>query len=150
MSNILDIPIYQDFVSPQVCKQLMWQGLNSGPYAYRLHGNIAELVSYAFDKDDYYLQADANVGYSNNVYRNAIQHVPAFSIKDMEKLIPGNWLMQKTELGYEIMCESLYQLPAQIDLRLPDAFAKVVLHGLKSRTLKLEYCNKLITQMEKS
>lgn len=148
MSNILDTPVYDGFVSPQLCKQLKEQGLSGSAFAYRMHANIAELITYAFDKDDFYLQADENVGYVNNVGRNIIEHLHAWSIKDMEKLIPGNWLLQKNERGYEVMCESIYQLPAQTADRLPDAFAKVVLIGLKTRVLKLAYCNQLIVQTE--
>lgn len=139
MSHLFDLPVYQDFVNPDLCKQLMHFGVTTNTsFHYRIFGPLITLNSYAFDHDDYYSIADANL---DQVIPVGI--VPAYMLKDVERPLPS-YLLSRQEKGYVLMCEHLYHLPEQSAARLPDVFALMLLQGIKQRVIKLNYANKLI------
>jgi hypothetical protein len=164
----MDQPLYQDFVSPQLCKELMHLGLTPDvPYHYRIFGSISELNTFAFDKDDYYQLSQGDIDFINNAKLNPFkttegfvkiadtqpvrfEKVPAYQVKDMEKLLPGNWLLQKNEKGYELLLERIYGIQEQVAFRLPDVFAQAVVFGLKKRIMKLQNVNLMITYQNTS
>jgi hypothetical protein len=140
--NILDNPIYQCFVSPELCRKLREAGLTSETaYHYRISGNIAEINTYVFDRDDYYLEGDANI---NAV--TPVEILPAYQLKDIEKAMPGHHCLLRNEKGYELMIDSVYCLPEQTAERMPDVYALMFLEGCRQRLFKVSNANSLITQ----
>ena len=138
--EFLNLPVYQDLVSPHLCQRLQRFGVTANTsFHYRLTAGITEINSYAFDKDDYYVKADANVNFISGV-----GIVPAYTLKDVEKALPP-YLLTRQENGYLLVCDNIYGLPEQTAQRLPDAFAQMLLAGIKDRLIKVEYTNRLIT-----
>ena len=137
-----DSPIYQCFVTDSLCKDLHEAGLTPHTcYHYKVEGNRTTLCTYIFDHDDYYANGDKLLdqwGGNHHI-------VPAYQLKDIEKILPGHYLLQRNEKGYELMLEDIYGLPAQTATRMPDVFALMIREGLKKRVIKLEHANAFIT-----
>lgn len=139
--NILNLPLYQGFVSPALCDQLQRFGVTTDtPFHWRLTGTITELYSFAFDKDDYYRSAYANIDY----ICQPVGIIPAYQIKDVEKPLPP-YLLAHHEKGYVVMCDNLYGLQEQTADRLPDVYAMMLLEGIKKRVIKIDFTNHVIT-----
>lgn len=139
--NISNLPLYQGFVSPALCDQLQRFGVTTEtPYHYRMIGGIPELNSYAFDHDEYYRTAYANV---DAVYRNQVGYLPAYQVSDVMRPLPA-FLLGKEENGYVVMCDSIYGLKAQNATRMPDALAMMLLEAIKQRVVKVDAANKAI------
>jgi hypothetical protein len=105
-----DSTLYQCFVDPEICRQLMDAGLGVNmPFCWIVKNGKAHLFSLAFDEDNYYSQAFANVG-----------HVNPFVI------IPAS----KINIEYELNCSSLFEFDVEKASRMPDVYAKMVLKGI--------------------
>lgn len=135
-------PLYQCFVHPTLCRQLLEAGLTPHlPYHYRITDCSTELNTYAFDKDDYYAEGDKLL----DRWGGNLVYLPAFQLKDVEKCLPGHYLVQHNEQGYTLMLENIYHIPEQLDQRLPDVFARAVLEGIRARVIRVDYVNQLIS-----
>ena len=141
----LQSPLYSLLVAPPYCRLLLEEGLTqSTPYHYVVIDGLAELNTYAFDRDDYYAQADANVSYTNKDHKPLI--LPAYTIMDLEKALP-DFCICRCNGKYELSVEGFYSLDVVKDNRLPDALALMVLQGIRKRVLKADNINSLITQL---
>lgn len=125
--SFLDNPLCQCFVSPKLCKELYEAGMvGSLFYIWRTEKAVPELFTLAFDEDKYYLQ-----GFNNLISINQLKFIPAYQVKDMEKLLP-DYLLCKTNIEYELSCSNLFQFDVEKNKRMPDVFAMMVLKGIRS------------------
>ncbi|HYC27730.1 MAG TPA: hypothetical protein VEB42_02925 [Chitinophagaceae bacterium] len=142
----LQSPIYSIMVAPPYCRLLLEEGLTqSTPYHYVIIDGLAELNTYAFDRDDYYAQADANVCYTNKDHKPLI--LPAYTIMDLEKTLP-DYCICRCNGKYELSVEGTFpELEVVKEDRLPDALALMVMQGIRKRVLRTENINERITQL---
>lgn len=139
MTNLNDC-YYQSFVAPGICEQLVSAGLQvDTPFFWVFKGRMAELYSYAFDKDNYYVQADANVNFISNIIK-----VPAYQIMDMQKLLP-DFILTRADNSYKLNCSTLFEGPITTE-RMPDVFASMVLKAILHRKIDLYEASKILKQ----
>ncbi len=126
-----DNPLYQCFVSPKICQDLVNAGLmvNEISFHWRLNRCHAELFTLEFDEDNYYRQA-----FKNLEHFSRIELIPAFQIKDMEKLLPDH-ILSKNNIEYELNCSSLFEFEVQKNTRMPDVYAMMVLKGIEQHKI---------------
>lgn len=135
-----DKPLYQCFVSPGLCSMLHDAGLKiQAPFCWRFTGTKACLFSLVFDEDHYYQQALENINHIDQLVL-----IPAFQIKDMEKLLP-DYMLTKNNVEYELFCSSLFEFDVQKSNRLPDVFAYMVIKGIEQRKIDVSLAIKKIT-----
>jgi hypothetical protein len=136
----INIPSAQDFVKPILCHELQAAGVQVKTiYQWVITNGLASLHTQIFDIDDYYQE-----GYKHIMAVNPPSHIlPAFQIKDVEKLLPP-YLLSRDERGYELSLEKMYQMPSMNCDRMPDVFARMVLECLKQKVLKAEECVKVL------
>lgn len=139
----LDSPLYSGFVKPELCKLLFLAGITGHtPYHYRIVDGLAELNTYAFDRDDFYAQAMANMDYVR-----AAEIVPAYQLKEVEKVLP-DYLLCRNNGAYEVTIDRMYEIHyCVVDRRLPDAFACMLLEAMKRRIIYPAKINELITKL---
>lgn len=138
----LESPLYSGFVRPDLCQQLQSFGVTPNtPYHYRITAGSAELNTFAFDPDDVYAQAFANLRYTHPV-----GIIPAYSLKEIERALP-DYLLSKVNGSYELTVELEYRLEAVTEKRLPDAFAHMLILGIRARVFSPAAVSELITQM---
>lgn len=141
----LNIPIIQDFVKPLLCNELLVAGLHvKTNYLWVVNESIADLFTDAFDPDNYYKDSFSLLA----AFKNASNILPAFQIRDMERLLPP-YLLSKSCAGYELSLERMYDMPTITGDRLPDVYAMMVLECLRKRLLTAELCIKLLCGQEK-
>jgi len=135
--QLQDNQLYACFVSPHLCKQLRDMGItHHSPYKWKVRKSITQLYTNAFDTDDYYIDGNKH---TDTV--NPPEHVlPAYSIKDIEKIIPG-YLLTSDALGYTIALDDLYNMPVVNARRLPDVFAELVIMMIKKRLVPIPKVN---------
>jgi hypothetical protein len=132
-TTVLNCPVYQSFVHPELSKQLIAAGLEvCCAFRWIEEAEGLKLFTFVFDPDFYYEQAYANVDFCGGDKYS----IPAFQMMDLEALLP-NYYFSNTNGSYELMCEGLELEPVQ-DVRLPDAFAKMVLTGIRKRKINTE------------
>lgn len=142
MNKNLQLPLYQDFVSPENCQHLVDQGLDiKTVYLWKIRANECWLYTHAFDQDELYKQAIANEEHVHPLDKT----LPAFQEGDMEKLLPDYWLMRNDGV-YTISCDKIFELPEATADRKPDAFARMVLNAFRKKILSLNKAISLITQ----
>jgi len=131
-------PPYSCFVCPDFCYQLQLAGLTRNTvYLWSLKNTIAELVTFWFDKDDYY-GAAAKIIYQ----QDPTQLVPAYDFKDLERILPGGYLLTRNGFDeYELSLDEVWQCQPVKGKRLPDVFAVMVLHLIAGRRLNMESVN---------
>ena len=110
------------------------------PYHYRVTGNITTITTYAFDKDEYYEKADCLIDHAYP----SIGKIPAYSLKEVEKTIPPNYLLNRIPTGYQLMVDNIFRLAGQTAERLPDVFAMMLLEGIKKKVILIERTNEAI------
>lgn len=131
--------LVENFVAPYLCKHLVDAGLCLHvPYHWKINDGLAVIATNAFDPDEYYSAAEDIL---NLIYPpEAI--LPAYSIKNIEKILPAGYLLSLTEqMIYEVSLSSLYSLPHCVAGRMPDAFAMMLLQCIKSRVVDLHKIN---------
>jgi hypothetical protein len=137
---MLDKSLYCSFVDPNICKQLVDEGLTvDTPYHWICKGKDAELFTLSFDVDRYYAQAQKNVDFIDAPVR-----IPAFQTGDMVKLLPDHMLV-KNNNEWELACSDLFDLQIERAPRMPDVYAWVVLKAFKQRKLNVQVALKTIT-----
>ncbi len=141
MKLVNDNPVFENFVSPNLCQYLKDAGLTDCvqyDWIIKAHDGI-ELQTRIFDQDNYY--ADTwqllHTMQGNKTF-------PAYSIKDVEKCLP-NWFMNKDETGYEISLEKIWNIESSKSDRLPDAIASLVLISLRKGIINVEKINSILT-----
>lgn len=137
---MLDYPLYQNFVKPQFCKELYDRGLYFNVcYFWIVRDQQLELVTKAFDPDGYY--DNATVNNLMDEANPATSILPAYSIKDIEKLLPR--YMVEFNQKYFVRLHNIPQLKAT-DVRMPDAFAAMLVNCIDNDVVGLEYANMVL------
>lgn len=150
MSSInMKLPLHKNFVSPHLCEKLLEAGLSvSTPFYWKRVGNIFDLDTDEFDPDRYYEGSRAHVDYVlkiNNIHPKVF---PAFTLMDMEQLIPDYYIDRSTcGLRFSLMCDSMYGMDAVQGNHLPDVFAEMVLQGFHKRTINAELAVKQLSTL---
>ena len=128
--NIYDHPLYQSFVNPDNCRLLVRAGLNTDtPFVWKmLPNNNVQLFTLAFDDDNYY-----SIG-QRYLQEFKPQTLPAFQLKDMEKLLPDYYMEKQGQL-YRLLCTTWFENKQIQDERLPDAFARMIYTGLLEKKI---------------
>lgn len=133
MTQFTDSKIFKDFVSPNICREIMIAGLLP-KVNYYWRGDTKEeleLISFIFDIDDYYKDAYRAI---DSVSKPAYI-IAAFTIKDLEQHMP-EYCSCKDALGnYELMIDEKYQVESSKSTRLPDAFGLMMVSLLKKRVI---------------
>ncbi len=130
MSEFFQMPIYQDFVSPELCRALQVAGLEVERLCFWNIYDKAFLKSYAFDREDYYRENDKAVELLNPPK----MRIPAFQTGDLNALLP-NYCLSRDDAGFILSIENNYQLATVTDKRMPDVFARMVLACLRARII---------------
>lgn len=138
----LDLPPYQNFVTPLLCKDLEVAGIIcQTSYSWIIRNNEISLFTILFDQDDYYLNGQKAI---NNLCPPQ-DIINAFSIKDVEKIIPEDYMLLKTGKYYEICFNKLYNIQPVQALRMPDAFAMMALELIRKRIIDIKKANECIS-----
>lgn len=131
------------FVSPDLCKHLTDAGLTSeSTYHWRIYNGIAKIWTYAFDPDDYYRDGHKLQNYASS----SCIVLPAFSIKDVERVLPSGFLLTLTENGYEASLNDIYAGDSCTADRMPDVFAKLLLQSIQKRYVDLKKVNLILSK----
>lgn len=129
------------FVSPNICKDLVVAGLTTETaYQWKIYYDVAKLSTFVFDLDNY-CQAGSKA--TDFIYPPH-EVLPAYSIKDVEKLLPIGYLLTITEKGYEASLSSLYPAESCKSDRMPDAFALLLLQSIRNRYVDLKKINLIL------
>jgi len=142
MTIILDTSRTNCFVSPSLCKHLEDAGLSTHvQFHWKVYHGIAKLVTNAFDTDNYYAEGERLADYASPP--NFV--LPAYSIKDVERLLPVGYLLTCNETGkYEASLSDLYLCNSSVADRMPDAFALLLLEGLRKKVIDLKKLNAIL------
>lgn len=142
MCQINETQLTENFVAPYLCRHLMQAGLASDvAYCWHVSNGLATLITFAFDPDGYYKD-----GTSHQHFINPPQAIlPAYSIKNIEKLLPAGYLLTLNENGiYQVSLINIYQGDGETDERLPDAYAKLLLQSIKRRIVNILKINRIL------
>lgn len=137
MQHFVDNPIFENFVSPILCNDLLNLGLTPHTvYKWKTYGDLSLLFTNYWDFDNYYsdalkLQDEANP---------PLEVLPAYSIKDVEKGLP-DYLLRKDGDEYEVALEKIYQSGFHKAKRLPDALALMLKEVISKGRVSLHTVN---------
>ena len=121
--TIPDIQLYNNFVSPLHCQDLVKLGFSlKTMHAWKKYYEGYILLTEAFDPDGYYSTSYAAV---TNI--NGVPLIPAFTIKDCENELP-DYILSRNLHTYYIKLKQFDTVPPVEDVRLPDALA-ILLKG---------------------
>lgn len=127
---MLDSPLYQNFVHPLTCRQLVRKRmLVPGPFFWEHKKEDAYLRTTHFDVDNYYGAAYEVFSIFNPIVS------PAYTTKDMEVLLPTSYCLQYIDGIYELSCPTLFHLHVEKHERMPDVFANMVMKALDEQRL---------------
>jgi hypothetical protein len=71
--------------------------------------------------------------------------IPAYTIKDIEKILPRGYLLQLNEnCQYKLMLGNQYSIQPVTGNRMPDTYTAMALAIIKHRLVNLEKANLLI------
>ena len=136
--------ITQDFASPAYCKALQ----NAGIYHHcnftwkKFDDQNFELWSESFDPDDYYKDGNRLLSLCAEPIT-----VPAFSLKDLERCVPGDYVIYRSSNTYVLSCEIMYEIPKMRSDRLPDVFAMAVIELVNRKKYPIDYFNKKLVEI---
>lgn len=132
-----------NFVAPVYCKQLVDLGLSPRVlYYWKVFGDHAELITHSFDLDKYYIDGMR----AQDFVTPPDLILPAYSIKDVEKLLPKDYLMMFTAAcEYIVAPGNIYEVEGCTADRMPDAFAMMLIQYIKKRALDLNKINLIIS-----
>jgi len=127
----MNVATTDSFVSPNICKMLAEAGMsNDMPFAWKIKGIDAELVSSMFDKDGIYASSDALL-----CELRLAKFVPAYTVGDCLALLP-DFFCEKLNKNYSISVDKNYGLNASESVRFSDALAGLVLQCFEKRIIK--------------
>lgn len=133
----------QNFVSPELCKELFDAGLFFGvKFFWLVKENSLELCTKEFDPDEYYEGANLMIDVANPTK----SVLPAYSIKDIEKLLPDYDLRQRGGSYFlqtstpHIRHNGTVEINVE-DERLPDALAKFLHDCVTNDIVSLDKAN---------
>lgn len=137
MRHFVDNPIFENFVSPILCNDLLNFGLTPHTvFRWKVHGDVCMLYTDYWDFDNYYSDA---IKLQDEI--NPPTHVlPAYSIKDVEKGLP-DYLLCKTGDEYEVALEKIYNTGFHKAKRLPDALALMLKEVITKGRVNLHTVN---------
>lgn len=139
LNDCLNDCYYQSFVDPALCSKLVTAGIQvNTPFFWVVKGRFAEMYSYAFDRDKYYVQADANVNFISNLVK-----LPAYQLMDMQKLLP-DFILSKHGDIYLLRIFKYFGMEAVSSPRMPDVFALMVLKCISINKIDLYEAIKLL------
>lgn len=135
-------PLTENFVSPIFCKHLFEAGMTKQvPYCWRQYADTTVLSTDFFDPDCYYKDALPYL----HVFTAPIVVIPAYTIKDIEKILPCGYLLQLNEnCQYELMLGNQYEIQPVTGIRMPDTYAAMALLIIKKRLVNVEKVNLII------
>lgn len=138
-------PPFCNFVHPHICKDLTLCGLTTTThFDWYIRNNVVELVTFYWDADDYYYEAQKQI--INVVNKPTI--LPAYTLSMMMELIPGPYSLIRDGMQcYELAIDNIWNCSEEKDVRLPDVFAKMVLQLYRKRILTANDCNAKIAQL---
>ena len=126
------------FVSPIYSVYLKDIGLKiDTPYFWQVNNGLAELHTHVFDMDEVYKQAFANQQAVANAFGVTTSIIAAFTVADMEKLLPDYFLSCNTGT-YTLTCDKMWALQDETSNHLPDVFAMMVLQCIRKKIVSIE------------
>ncbi|HVZ95418.1 MAG TPA: hypothetical protein VG847_00980 [Chitinophagaceae bacterium] len=131
------------FVSPLYCAELHGLGLSDKVlFFWEVYGNYAELKTHNWDVDSYYIDGEK----AKHAISLPDRIIPAYNIKDIEKLIPPDWVLVFSPFGeYQIMPSNLYErIEGCASIRLPDVFALHLIECIRKHAVDLKIINERI------
>ncbi len=139
-------PPMDAFVHPMICKDLLLCGVTDRThFDWYLNGNVANLVTFYWDADDYYSKPQEEINKTNRT-----RILPAYSQMMMMELIPGPFSFIRDERnGYELAVDAIWNCEPVTGKRLPDVFANMVLQMIRKRILYADTINETIKQLIK-
>lgn len=140
--NMFDHPMYNCFVTPILCKDLLLAGLTKQTiYQWKIRDKVASLHTSAFDMDGYYKDALQVL----DKYTDLI--LPAYSLKDVEGPLNDYLLTCSASGEYEVSLSTYYNLQSYKAPRLPDAFALLLYEAIRKGIISAEKINNKILQV---
>ncbi len=135
---------YQLFARPSICDQLQKEGLSGDVLLWwAMNGAECRLCTYFFDNDNYYAAVQSVIESVSKW-----EKLPAYSIVDLEKLLPHGWLASRNNLGqYEVCIDDMWKLEPVVSPRLADALALMLLHAIKAGVLKVGQLNQQLKNL---
>lgn len=133
----------QNFVSPKLCELLCQEGLTPNTcYSWRMYDDKSELSTDCFDPDMYYKNALPYLHHFNA----PLQIIPAYSIRDVERMLPCGYMLQLNgNCMYELMVSDLYKIEPVQSVRMADVFAIMAMKLIKARSVSIDKINIIIS-----
>lgn len=135
---------YRCIALPYVCEQLHQAGLSGKSIlwwdTFKEAGKIVFFLrTFFFDSDRYYQDSQAMVDCVNKPTR-----IPAYSMADLELLLPPDYILEKHSNGYTLGLHDMWKMEPIHAERLSDCFGLMVLQLLLKRSLRPEHLNPLL------
>lgn len=132
-----------NYASPAICQQLNDLGLTDKVSAFwKVYQKECLLVSYEFDTENYYRQADGNLDFITP----CLQTIPAYTIAELELLMPDysmSMISGEYKINYSRYITSNFKSSSN---RIADAYALAVLDLIQNNIIIIEKANAAICQ----
>lgn len=135
-----DLAPYNLFVLPSICRQLEEAGVTHQLITWWKSNDITtSLETFFWDQDNYYMNDDKAIDLASNATKT-----PAYSIMDIEQLMPKDYSISKTQTHYELMVSNVWPVEMVVAERMADCFALMLLQLIIKRLVSVEEINKKI------
>lgn len=126
-----------EFVSPELSATLTHLGVTEKvPYKFKIGKDFCIPYTNEFDTEGIYRQMDANLEVTG-----AMKTIPAYRVKDLERIFSAYSLSKKDVDHYQISMmhgTTLYNATSE---RMPDVFACLIIQILQQRKINVEDVN---------
>lgn len=140
---LLETALTENFVCPNLCEALVVAGLTEKVlYQWRVKMDYIELCTKEFDPDNYYADSAPLL----NIVTPPLRRLPAYSIKDVEKVLPADYCIEFRNGEYQASLGKIFETEHAHADRLPDAIAKLLLNALQKRIVDLKKVNAILSK----
>lgn len=132
-----------EFLSPSLCSSLVLLGITEAvPYHFKMGADFCLPFTYVYDTDNIYAQMDANV-----FCTDAVKRIPAYRIKDLERVFDGYTIVKKDRNHYQMAMMHINKTYSVSDERMPDCFGKMILELLQRKIIEPGVLNDKMTRL---
>lgn len=136
-TKIAETIFSDEFVSPDLSATLYEMGItHKVPYSFKIGKDFCIPFTYEFDTENIYRQMDANV-----FITGGIKTIPAYRVKDLERVFQGYTVTKKDTDHYQIAMSHGISMYTASSERLPDVFACLIIQLLQGKKVNINEIN---------
>ena len=136
-TTIAETIFSDEFVSPELSATLMHLGITEKvPYKFRIGKDFCFINTYEFDTEGIYRLMDANVEQTKGI---AI--IPAYRVKDLERVFSDYSLCKKGVDHYHISTTEGLTTYTAASERMPDVFASLIMQMIQGKKISVKEIN---------